>query len=206
VTQAVTQPWTNWAGTESVTPRRVVAPRGVDEVATAVRDAVRDGLRVKAIGSGHSFTGAAVAPGVQLLPDHLDGVLSVDRDSGLVTVEAGLPLHGLNPMLADHGLAPEILGDIDRQTIAGAVSTGTHGSGEGYGSISTQLWTRCPGGRRTSATASSPTSASRRCAGSAPASPPGPGDHPAGDRVGLRPRVHRARAAGVRLRAQRPLP
>ena len=70
-----------------------------------------------------------MAPGVQVLPDRLDGVHSIDRASGLVTVEAGIPLHRLNPLLAEHGLAMEILGDIDRQTIAGAVSTGTHGSG-----------------------------------------------------------------------------
>lgn len=131
--------WSNWAGTESVTPVRVVTPRGVDEVATAVKEATRDGLRVKAIGAGHSFTGAAVAPGVQLRPDHLDDIVSIDRESGLVTVEAGMPLHRLNPLLAEHGLAMEILGDIDRQTIAGAVSTGTHGSGREFGSISTQL-------------------------------------------------------------------
>ena len=109
VPEAATRPWRNWAGTESVTPRRVVAPRGVEEVSAAVRAAGRDGLRVKAVGSGHSFTGAAVAPGVQLLPDHLDGVLAVDRDTGLVTVEAGLPLYRLNPMLAQHGLALEVL-------------------------------------------------------------------------------------------------
>ncbi len=64
---------------------------------------------------------------------------SIDRASGLVTVDAGIPLHQLNPLLARHGLAMEILGDIDRQTIAGAVSTGTHGSGAKFGSISTQV-------------------------------------------------------------------
>jgi len=131
--------WRNWAGTETVEPQRVVAPRNVDEVAAAIKQAVKDGLRVKAIGAGHSFSGAAVAPGLQLRPDHLDGLLSVDSQSGLVTVEAGIPLHRLNPILAEHGLAMEILGDIDRQTIAGAVSTGTHGSGREFGSISTQI-------------------------------------------------------------------
>lgn len=131
--------WSNWAGTERATPARVVTPTSADRVATAVKDAVRDGLAVKAIGSGHSFTGAAVAPGVQIRPDALDGVISVDRESGLVTVEAGVALHQLNPMLMRHGLAMEILGDIDRQTIAGAISTGTHGSGRNFGTISTQV-------------------------------------------------------------------
>jgi L-gulonolactone oxidase len=131
--------WQNWARTEQVNPVRVVAPGSADEVAAEVKKAARDGLAVKAVGSGHSFSGAAVAPGVQVLPDRLDGVHATDRATGLVTVDAGIPLHRLNSILAQHGLAMEILGDIDRQTIAGAVSTGTHGSGAAFGSISTQL-------------------------------------------------------------------
>ena len=84
---------------------------------------------MRAVGSGHSFTGAAVTSGVMLRPDAMRGIVSVDEATGLVEVEAGMPLHELNPLLAEHGLALEIMGDIDRQTIAGAVSTGTHGSG-----------------------------------------------------------------------------
>ncbi|WP_318240763.1 D-arabinono-1,4-lactone oxidase [Janibacter melonis] len=131
--------WQNWAGTERADPARVVSPSSTQEVCDAVRAAVRDGLGVKAVGAGHSFSGAAVAPGVQLLPDRLDAVHEVDRASSLVRVGAGMPLHRLTPLLAEHGLALEILGDIDRQTVGGAVSTGTHGSGERFGSISTQV-------------------------------------------------------------------
>ncbi len=131
--------WRNWAGTEAVTPARTVTPGSVEELSIAVKDAVRDGLGVKAVGSGHSFTGAAVAPGLQVRPEGMAGLVEVDRESGLVTVEAGMPLHRLNPLLAEHGLAMEILGDIDRQTVAGAVSTGTHGSSRLFGSMSTQL-------------------------------------------------------------------
>jgi L-gulono-1,4-lactone dehydrogenase len=131
--------WQNWARTERVNPARIVTPGSTDEVATEVKRSAQDGLAVKAIGSGHSFTGVAVAPGVQLLPDRLDRLHSIDRANGLVTVDAGIPLHQLNPLLAQNGLAMEILGDIDRQTIAGAVSTGTHGSGAKFGSISTQV-------------------------------------------------------------------
>ena len=131
--------WQNWARTERVDPARVVAPGSTEEVVAEVKHAARDGLGVKAVGAGHSFSGVAVAPGVQLLPDRLDAVQSIDRASGLVIVDGGIPLHRLNPLLARHGLAMEILGDIDRQTIAGAVSTGTHGSGERFGSISTQV-------------------------------------------------------------------
>ncbi|WP_353953425.1 D-arabinono-1,4-lactone oxidase [Knoellia sp. S7-12] len=134
-----TTEWCNWAGTERVTPRRVETPASSEEVSAAVKRATSEGLPVKAIGSGHSFTGVAVAPGLQLRLDHLTGIVDVDGVSGLVTVEAGTPLHSLNPALAAHGLGMEVLGDIDRQTVAGAVSTGTHGSGGAFGSISTQV-------------------------------------------------------------------
>ncbi|WP_254878627.1 D-arabinono-1,4-lactone oxidase [Streptomyces sp. NA04227] len=131
--------WRNWAGTERITPARVVSPGSTEEVARAVREAARDGLGVKAVGSGHSFSGAAVAPGVQLRPEGMDRLVSVDTATGLVTVEAGMPLHRLSSRLAERGLAMEILGDIDRQTVAGAVSTGTHGSGARFRSISNQI-------------------------------------------------------------------
>ncbi len=134
-----TTTWRNWAGNEQATPRRVETPGSTSEVADAVKSAVSAGLTVKAVGSGHSFSGAAVANGLQLRLDALDGVVEVDSASGLVTVEAGIPLHRLNAALAEHGLAMEILGDIDRQTVAGAISTGTHGSGRAFGSISTQV-------------------------------------------------------------------
>lgn len=134
-----TTAWSNWAGTETITPRRVVTPADASAAAVAIKRAVSDGLPVKAIGSGHSFTGAAVAPGLQIRLDNLDGIIDADVTTGLVTVEAGIPLHRLNPELARLGLSMEILGDIDRQTIAGAISTGTHGSGVNFGSISTQV-------------------------------------------------------------------
>ncbi|MFG2111916.1 D-arabinono-1,4-lactone oxidase [Streptomyces sp. NPDC048718] len=131
--------WRNWAGNEEARPRRVLRPTGTDEVAAAVKDAVDAGLRVKPVGSGHSFSGAAVAPDVQLLLDGMDGLCSLDEATGLVTVEAGMPLWKLGPLLAAHGLALENMGDIDRQTISGAISTGTHGSGVRFGGIATQV-------------------------------------------------------------------
>lgn len=131
--------WRNWSGTERAAPACVVAPDGTEEVVAAVRRAVDDGLRVKPVGSGHSFTGIAVADGVQLRPEGLGRLLSADRETGMVTVEAGMTLRRLNQALAERGLAMEILGDIDRQTIAGAISTGTHGSGDRFRSISAQV-------------------------------------------------------------------
>jgi len=131
--------WRNWSGSVRARPARVAAPATTAELAETVKAAARDGLRVKPVGSGHSFTPIAVTDGVQLRLDRLDRVRSVDPASGLVTVEGGVSLHRLGPALAGHGLAMENLGDIDRQTITGAISTGTHGTGAAFGGIATQV-------------------------------------------------------------------
>ncbi|MEZ7004316.1 D-arabinono-1,4-lactone oxidase [Streptomyces sp. AD55] len=135
----MTTRWENWARTESATPVRIVSPASTEEVATVVTEAAAAGRPVKAIGSGHSFSGIAVGEGVQIRPDRLTGLVRADTESGLVTVWAGTPLHRLNPLLAELGLALEVLGDIDRQTVAGALTTGTHGSGERFGIMATQI-------------------------------------------------------------------
>ncbi|UED88777.1 D-arabinono-1,4-lactone oxidase [Streptomyces profundus] len=131
--------WRNWSGTASARPARVEHPATVEELSLAVRRAVGEGLRVKAVGSGHSFTGVAVTDGVLLRMDALDAPIDVDTRSGLVTVESGMPLHRLNTVLAAHGLAMTNLGDIDRQTVSGAISTGTHGTGARSGGLAAQV-------------------------------------------------------------------
>ncbi|HSF27289.1 MAG TPA: D-arabinono-1,4-lactone oxidase [Actinomycetes bacterium] len=131
--------WTNWSGTVRTQMVRQEHPRDVEAVAAAVRAAGRDGLRVKPVGAGHSFTGAAATDGVQLVLDGLTGIVHADLDSGLVTVRAGTRLHQLGRALDALGLAMTNLGDIDAQTIAGAISTGTHGTGGALGSLSSQV-------------------------------------------------------------------
>ncbi|HZN16786.1 MAG TPA: D-arabinono-1,4-lactone oxidase [Micromonosporaceae bacterium] len=131
--------WRNWSGNQRATAVRVVRPRSTAEVAAAVHAARRDGLRVKPVGSGHSFTAAAATDGVRLDLRALDEPVAVDRDRRLVTVPAGMRLRTLNALLAAHGLALPNLGDIDAQTVAGALATGTHGTGAGYGCLSTFL-------------------------------------------------------------------
>jgi FAD-linked oxidoreductase len=125
-------PWENWARTQRVTPRRVEHPLDAGDIADAVRRAAAEGLRVRAVGSGHSFTGAAVTDGVQLELDavrHVERVLPLPDGRTLVTVGAGIRLRRLCAELAARGLALENMGDIDHQTLAGAISTGTHGTG-----------------------------------------------------------------------------
>jgi FAD-linked oxidoreductase len=133
----MTQRWQNWGRCESVTPVRVERPRSAAEVAAALAGARRDGLRVKAVGAGHSFTGIAVAPGVQLDLSELSGLLDVQGNR--VRVGAGTHLHQLPRLLGPLGLAMENLGDVDAQTIAGATSTGTHGTGAGFRGLAAQI-------------------------------------------------------------------
>ncbi len=104
-----------------------------------MKAALAQGLTVKAVGAGHSFTGIAVAPGVLLELDDMQGLVSADAGTGLVTLLGGTRLHRIPGLLARHGLAMQNLGDIDRQSIAGAISTGTHGTGVDFGGIGTQV-------------------------------------------------------------------
>jgi L-gulonolactone oxidase len=129
--------WSNWAGTASSTAARVVHPTSRDEVVAALLGAAADHLPVKAVGSGHSFTSAAATSGVRVELGALSSLVSVDRAARLVTVQAGMPLSTLNAVLASQGLALPNLGDIDTQTISGALATGTHGTGASFGCLST---------------------------------------------------------------------
>jgi FAD-linked oxidoreductase len=131
--------WRNWSRCESVQPRYSAQPTSAREVQSAIRFARELGLPVKAVGAGHSFTSIAAAPGVQLDLAGLDGLLEVDADAGRVRIAAGTNLYQLPALLAPHGLAMENLGDIDRQTIAGAISTGTHGTGARFSGLAAQL-------------------------------------------------------------------
>lgn len=127
--------WTTWAGTETARPAAVAHPVSTDEVSLVMREARERGLRVKAVGSGHSFTAIAITDGVLVQLDRLSGIVAADVPSGRVRVLAGTPLHRLNPALAALGLALPNLGDIDRQTISGALATGTHGTGAAFRGI-----------------------------------------------------------------------
>ena len=131
--------WRNWAGNQRAEPATVERPVDPDEVAQLVKRARGQGRRVKAVGSGHSFTAAAVTDGVLVRLDRMSGLVAADLATGLVTVKAGTPLHELNRLLAELGLAMTNLGDIDRQTISGATSTGTHGTGSAFGGLATQI-------------------------------------------------------------------
>lgn len=120
--------WTNWARVVTAHPQRVLHPASTADVQAAVLAAAADGLPVKAIGAGHSFTPIGATDGVLLHLDRMNAVLG--REGDRVRVQAGISLHELNPRLKAMGLALPNLGDVDPQSVAGAISTGTHGTGD----------------------------------------------------------------------------
>lgn len=140
--------FTNWSGSVSVPDAPRLAPGSVQEVSALLREACEHGGRLHAAGSGHSFTGVAApragsagrSAGGSLLLHRLSGVVDDARaEEGLLTLGAGTRLYELPELLAPYGLALENMGDIDRQTLAGALSTGTHGTGAGFGCLATQV-------------------------------------------------------------------
>jgi L-gulono-1,4-lactone dehydrogenase len=131
--------WRNWTGDQSCRPAAVAAPANRDDLAAAIVAAAEAGRKVSVAGSGHSFTETALTDGMLIHLGALSGVLEADVASGLVRVAGGTVLADLNEELAWLGLAMENLGDVDRQTIAGAISTGTHGTGAALRNISSQV-------------------------------------------------------------------
>jgi L-gulonolactone oxidase len=131
--------WRNWTGDQRCSPAEIIRPRDRNELAATIVAAAEAGRRVRVAGSGHSFTEAAMTDGTMIDVAALSGVIDADRDAGLVKVGAGTVLAELNEELHALGLAMENLGDIDRQTVAGAISTGTHGTGAKLRNISAQV-------------------------------------------------------------------
>ncbi len=131
--------WRNWAGDQSCRPAAVELPGSIEEISEAIVRAAAHDRRVRMAGAGHSFSDIALTEGSQLSLERLTGVLDVDRSSGLARVQGGITIRELNRRLAEHGLALENLGDIDVQSIAGAISTATHGTGARLRNISAQV-------------------------------------------------------------------
>jgi FAD-linked oxidoreductase len=131
--------WRNWSGLEEATAREVETPRSVEAVVDVVRRAREAGTTVKMTGTGHSFTGIAAPEHTLLRPEGLSGILAVDREAMTVTARAGTPLKELNLALERLGLSLHNMGDIAEQTLAGATSTGTHGTGGTAAGLAAQL-------------------------------------------------------------------
>ena len=131
--------WRNWAGNQVAHPQSIESPRNVGELAEIVAQASARGQKIKAVGSGHSFTSAAATDGRMLRLENLRGISHVDREKNQVTVGAGTRLSDLNTLLHAEGLALANMGDIAYQTVAGAISTSTHGTGKALTGLAGQV-------------------------------------------------------------------
>ncbi|MBK8437438.1 MAG: FAD-binding protein [Austwickia sp.] len=130
---------TDWSTAQRWQPAAVVRPTTAQEAAAILAEAARTGTTVRPIGSGHSFTPLAVTDGTQVVLDGMIGLVGGPDPDGAVRVRGGTTLALLNTLLAARGRAVANLGDIDAQTIAGAISTGTHGTGARFGGLATQV-------------------------------------------------------------------
>ena len=128
--------WSNWSGRVTCKPRQVVAPRDEVELAAAIRQG-HGPIRVP--GTGHSFTPINATDGTVIDLAAFTGVRGADPARETATIAAATPLWDAGPALCSLGFAFKNQGDIDRQTLGGVVSTGTHGTGPTLGSFSADV-------------------------------------------------------------------
>ncbi|PFJ14633.1 FAD-binding oxidoreductase [Bacillus cereus] len=133
------QKWRNWTGNVEGTPHYTMYPESIQDVVEVVGLARKKGKKIRVVGSGHSFTPLVQTEEILVSLDELKGITNIDVEKMIVEVWAGTKLYDLGKLLEEKGYAQENLGDIDLQSIAGAISTGTHGTGVAFGSLSTQV-------------------------------------------------------------------
>jgi FAD-linked oxidoreductase len=127
--------WENWSGSVSARPTHVHYPETESELRTVVENA---GETLRVAGAGHSFPPVAKSEATFVSLERYTGLVDADPEARQVTVRAGTPLWQLTEALSEYGLMLENMGDIDAQSIAGALSTGTHGTGTDFGVMATQ--------------------------------------------------------------------
>jgi FAD/FMN-containing dehydrogenase len=131
--------WQNWSGNVRANPIDLPIPGDESEVQEVVQRAISGGHGIRVVGSAHSFSPIVASDGYILSLDKLTGLISSDLDACEATIWAGTKLHALGEPLRQAGLALANQGDIDRQALAGALSTGTHGTGPRYGNLSSRI-------------------------------------------------------------------
>ncbi len=132
----MTNVWSNWSGWVKAWPKAIIEPSSEEELASAMRSAQAP---VRVAGSGHSFTALVESGGTIISLNKMSGLLDHDSEKHTARVKAGTTIRDLGPMLFDRGMGLANQGDIDRQALAGAVGTGTHGTGITLGSISSAV-------------------------------------------------------------------
>ncbi|XRE43211.1 hypothetical protein ACIVBQ_001415 [Tenacibaculum discolor] len=129
----------NWAENVQWSPSAVAFPHSENEIQQLVLKAIRFNQKIRVIGSGHSFTSLCSTDEILVTLDNFQGLISINKEKNQATVKAGTKLSLLGELLFKERLAMENMGDINVQSIAGAISTGTHGTGIGLKSISNQV-------------------------------------------------------------------
>jgi len=131
--------WTNWARNQSSNPHNIFKPNSEVEISEIISLGVAERVKVRPIGNGHSFSSIGLTDGFLVSMDSMDRIISIDREKLQVTVGAGITIADLNEELHKIGFALPNLGDIDAQSLAGAIATGTHGTGINFNSISSAV-------------------------------------------------------------------
>ncbi|WP_019672453.1 D-arabinono-1,4-lactone oxidase [Psychrobacter lutiphocae] len=131
--------WENWVGYVTAEPEQKLTPSSVEELQSIIKQARIDKKRVRVTGAAHSFSGCAKPEEIAISLDNIRGLISVDKEKKQATLYAGTYLHEIGDALREHGLALENMGDVQAQTIAGAASTATHGTGITLGSVANQV-------------------------------------------------------------------
>ena len=129
-------PWRNWSGFQSCHPAKRLGPASESDVVALLE---ADGGMIRPAGAGHSFSALVPSDGALVFLDHLSGVVAIDEASLQAEVWAGTRLSQLGAELALRGQAMPNLPDIDYQTLGGAIATSTHGTGVGFGSLSSAV-------------------------------------------------------------------
>lgn len=132
----MTDVWSNWSGWVKAWPQNLAAPSTEEEVAEVVRTAQAP---IRVAGRGHSFTPLVESSGTLMTLWGLAGVIDHDESAQTARIKAGTTIRDLGPELFERGLALVNQGDVDRQALAGAVGTGTHGTGGTLGSLSSAV-------------------------------------------------------------------
>jgi len=135
----VQESWSNFSGRVAFSPARRARPKSEAELCAVIREAASAGRGVRVAGSGHSFTPLVESPGTLVSLDDWQGIEAVDTDKRQAVIRAGTVLHALGEPLLASGLAMRNMGDVDVQALAGAVSTGTHGTGPTLANVSSQV-------------------------------------------------------------------
>lgn len=129
----------NWAGNVKGDYENYFQPTSENEIIQLVKKAASGNKKIKLVGAAHSWSALALPTHYLINLDKYKQVLNIDKKQKQITVQAGIRLKELNVILYENGLSLANLGSVSEQSVAGAISTGTHGTGITYGNLSTQM-------------------------------------------------------------------